>query len=175
MKNVFVKLVVTLTAVSVLAGCANNRGDRRERPELSPERKAELYERFVRRWDINGDQQVTCADVKLQRRALFADLDKNYDEQLTSNEYRFAKFEDKNFLFHLFTDVDTDNSGTVTPIELNNVTHSEFASLDKDGNCIISELEAEVDARNRARDRRDGPGGRERSGRSGGGGRPPRN
>lgn len=169
------RVILAFTTLSLLAGCANNRGERRERPELSPERKAEMYERFVRRWDLNADNQVTCLDVTLQRRALFSVLDKNYDEQLAPNEYRFAKFEDKSFLFYLFTEVDKDTSGAVSLRELDSVTHSEFASLDKDGDCVISELEAEVDSRNRARDRRDGPNGRERGGRGDRESRPPRN
>jgi len=173
MKNIICQCILALITLSLLAGCANNRDDRRKRPELSPERKAELYERFVRRWDLNADGQVTCVDVNLQRRALFSVLDKNADEKLTSGEYRYAKFEDKSFLFHLFTDVDTNTDGTISLMELDGVTHSQFTSLDKNGDCIVSELEAEAEARERARDGREASGGRGKGGRGGRGGQRP--
>lgn len=173
MKNTISQGILALITVSLLAGCAGNRDDRRKRPELSPERKAELYVRFVRRWDLNADGQVTCVDVNLQRRALFSVLDKNSDELLTSDEYRFAKFEDKSFLFHLFTDVDTNGDGAVSLRELDSVTHSQFTSLDKNGDCIVSELEAEAEARERARDGREGRGGKDKGRREGRGGQRP--
>lgn len=169
MKNRFFSSILALTIISVLSACASDRRDKRERPELSSERKAELYERFVRRWDLNADDQVTCVDVNLQRQALFSVLDKDSDTQLTSGEYRYAKFEDKSFLFHLFTDVDVNSSGTISFEELNGVTHSQFTSLDKNGDCLVSELEAEAEARERARDGRERPG---RKGKDGPGGRP---
>ena len=161
----------TLASALFLSACAGGSDRGPKRPELTPERKAELYERFVRRWDLNADDQVTCVDVKLQRRALFSVLDTDPDEQLTSGEYRYAKFEDKSFLFHLFSDVDTDSSGAISLNELDAVKHSQFESLDKNGDCIVSELEAEAEARERARDGREGRGGREKSGRGGRGGR----
>lgn len=156
-----------------LIACAGSNDRGSKRPELSPERKAELYERFVRRWDLNADGQVTCVDVDLQRRALFSVLDKDSDEQLTSGEYRYAKFEDKSFLFHLFSDVDVNSSGAISFEELNGVTHSQFTSLDKNGDCLVSELEAEAEARERARDGREGRGGRGKGGPGGRGDRRP--
>ncbi len=167
MKNSATNIVLALISVCLLAGCANNRDDRREGPKLSPERKAQLYDRFVRRWDLNADSQVTCEDVNLQRRALFAVLDADSDNQLTSSEYRYVKFEDKSFLFHLFSDVDRDSSGAISLSELNDVKHSQFVSLDKNNDCIISEAEAEVEARERARDGRARPEGGGRGGRGG--------
>lgn len=167
MKNSATTIALALISVCLLAGCANNRDDRREVPKLSPERKAQLYDRFVRRWDMNADKQVTCEDVNLQRRALFAVLDTDSDQQLTPSEYRYVNFEDKSFLFHPFAEVDTDKSGAIILSELNDVKHSQFVSLDKDGDCAISKIEAEVEARERARDGRARPegGGRGERGR----------
>lgn len=173
MKNSATTIVLALTTACMLVGCAGNRDARREGPKLSPERKAQLYERFVRRWDLDADRQVTCADVNLQRRALFTVLDTDSNELLTSGEYRYVKFEDKSFLFHLFPDVDTDSSGSISFTELNGVKHSRFASLDKNGDCIISEIEAEAEARERAHDGRARPEDGKRGGHRGRGGERP--
>lgn len=164
-------VALTLASSLCLAACAGRDDGRPKRPELTPERKAELYERFTVRWDFNGDGLVSCADVEFQREQLFTLLDTDTDDQLASGEYRYAKFEDKSFLFHLFTDVDTDSSGSISRVELNRVQHSQFASLDKDANCLVDEEEAAIAARERAREARGE--GANREGRNGrGGGRP---
>lgn len=157
MKNITVACMITL----VLVACAG-RGDRRpERPEPSPERLAEMQQRFLARWDQNEDGVVTCDDVAFERAELFFVLDTNEDEELASSEYRYAKFEDKSFMFHMFSEVDTDTSGAVSLKELQAVTHSQFASIDKDGNCIVSDQEAAMAARERMREAREGADGRE--------------
>ncbi len=170
-------LPITFILAVSLTACAG-RGERgRERPEPSPERKAEMVERFTARWDHDRDGTVSCADVAFQRTRLFAQLDTDTDEQLSSGEYRYAKFEDKGFLFHLFADVDTDLSDSVSLSEFQAVTNSRFASADKDGDCIISPEEAVNAMRVEVRDRRSGEDGArgERDGRSRGRGgqRPP--
>lgn len=123
--------------------------------------------RFMDHWDQNGDGQVTCADVNLQRARLFAQLDVDENEELASGEYRYAKFEDKSFLFHLFTDVDTDKSGAVNLEELQSVIHSQFASMDRDGDCFVTNEEAAAAMRERAREVRSEREGRDGRGRSG--------
>lgn len=150
-----------------LAACAGP-GDRRpERPAPSPERMAEMQDRFLARWDHDSDGAVTCDDVAFERAELFFILDTNEDEELAASEYRYAKFEDKSFLFHLFSDVDTDQSGTVSSQELRDVSHSQFAALDRDGDCLVSPEEAMIAMRENAREERSG----EREGRGGKGGR----
>lgn len=161
--------IITLLSSLCVVACSGPDDRRPPRPELTPERKAELHERFVDRWDFDGDGAVTCADVAFQRNQLFTLLDTNTDDMLTSGEYRYAKFEDKNFLFHLFTEVDTDGTGTISRSELNAVTHSQFVSLDKNGDCVVNEQEAEAAARERARENRS-----EQRGGKGGRGGPPR-
>ena len=159
-KSFSLTLILTLS----LSACAGrDRGP--ERPVLSPERRAELAERFTRQWDHDRDGVVTCADLAFERAVLFTLLDTDNNEELASAEYRYAKFEDKSFLFHLFDDVDTDHSGAISLQELQNVSHSQFASVDRDGNCIVSEEEAVEAAREQARTRREGgdrQGGRDR-------------
>ncbi len=165
MKNLAVACMITL----VLVACTS-RGDRRpERPEPSPERRAEMQQRFLARWDQNGDGAITCDDVAFERAELFFVLDTNEDEELASSEYRYAKFEDKSFMFHVFSEVDTDTSGAVSLKELQAVTHSQFASIDKDGNCIVSDEEAFSAAREKMREDRTGEGREAREGRGGGG------
>lgn len=163
---------LTLILALSLTACAG-RGDRGpERPTLSPERRAELAERFTVRWDHDRDGIVTCADVAFERASLFTLLDTDENKELASAEYRYAKFEDKSFLFHLFDDVDIDHSGSISLQELQEVSHSQFASVDKDGNCIVSEEEAVEAMREQARTRREGgerqgERGRGRGGRGG--------
>lgn len=165
---------LSLVACVALTACAGSHNRGPKRPELSPERKAELYERFVVRWDENGDGGVSCADIEIRRDALFTELDTDTDNLLASVEYRYAKFEDKSFLFHLFADVDSDASGSISRDELHSVSDSLFASLDKDGNCIVSREEAATAAQKQARDER-GKDSEDRGGREGReGGRGPR-
>lgn len=162
---------IMLVSMLCLTACANNRGDRRERPEPSPERKTEIYQRFLTLQDINGDGEVTCADVQRERALLFGLLDADGNKNLVSSEYRYAKFEDKSFLFHTFTDVDTDISGGVSLAELSAVSDSQFTAADQDANCIISKEEAVTAAQDHfqgkpGNDKR--PDGRSRQGGRGG-------
>ena len=160
-------LILTLT----LAACAG-RGDREpERRPLSPEQRTEMIERFTARWDHDGSGAVTCADVAFERASLFTLLDADENEELASAEYRYAKFEDKSFLFHLFDDVDADHSGAISLQELQDVKHSQFASVDRDGNCIVSEEEAVEAMREQIRERRRGEGRGEQGERGRGRGR----
>ncbi len=168
-------VVLALTAACLLAGCAGNRSDRRERPEPSPERKAEIYQRFLTLQDTNGDGEVTCADIQRERVLLFGLLDADDSKSLIRSEYRYAKFEDKSFLFHAFPDVDTDISGGISLAELSAVSDSQFTAADKDANCIISKEEAVAAAQDHFQSKpgsKKRPDGRSREGRRGGGSGP---
>jgi len=172
MTNKKTTALLALATICLLAGCASNRGDRRERPEPSPERKTEIYQRFLTLQDINGDGEVTCADVQRERALLFGLLDVDDNKSLISSEYRYAKFEDKSFLFHAFADVDTDLSGSISLAELSAVSDSQFTAADQDANCIISKEEAVIAARDHFQGKpgsKKRPDGRSREGRRGGG------
>lgn len=161
----------------ILAACAGSQkgpGGRGGAPrEIPSERKAELMGRFLVRWDHDRDGSVTCDDVAFERGKLFTLLDTDGDDLLVSGEYRYAQFEDKSFMFHLFTDVDADSSGTVSRDELTGVVHSQFAGLDRDGDCFVSEEEMLTAARERMRERRRQEGGEGRGQGRGRGQRPP--
>jgi len=163
--------LLVLATAFVLAGCASNRGDRRERPEPSPERKTEIYQRFLTLQDIDGDGEVTCADIQRERALLFGLLDVDDSKSLIRSEYRYAKFEDKSFMFHAFLDVDTDISGGISLAELSAVSDSQFTAADQDANCIISKEEAVTAAQDHFQGKpgsKREPDGRSREGRRGG-------
>lgn len=176
MKPSFTTVFSAILTASMVGACAGpggkgpgrgGPGQRPEhRPEMTPERKAEMFERFTMRWDHDGDGSVTCADVAFERAQLFARLDADKNDGLASGEYRFAKFEDKSFMFHLFSDVDADRSGEISLDELKSATHSRFNSIDRDGNCIVTPEETAAQAGKRLRGPRPkggekpGPGGR---------------
>jgi len=146
MTNKKTTALLALATACLLAGCASNRGDRRERPEPSPERKTEIYQRFLTLQDTDGDGSVTCADVQRERVLLFSLIDSDDSKNLIRSEYRYAKFEDKSFLFHTFTDVDTDTSGGISLAELSAVSDSQFTAADQDADCVVSKEEAVIAA-----------------------------
>lgn len=127
----------------LLMACASNKGpERPEKRQMDPERMERLYNQFVERWDYNEDGMATCDDISVQRARLFKRLDTDESGALTSGEYRYAKFEDKSFMFFALDRVDTNASAEVDLEEFVAVSHSEFLNLDKDGNCAISQREA---------------------------------
>lgn len=141
-------LVLILGASLTLGACANKgpRGPERNRPDMDPEARTErmehIYKQFVSRWDYNEDGMASCDDIKTQRSRLFKQLDDDKDGTLTSGEYKYAKFEDKSFMFFDFLRVDKNASGVIELDELTEVPHSQFLHADKDGNCTISPPEA---------------------------------
>jgi len=142
-------ILILLSASLALGACASKgpeRGARPDRPEIDPEARAErmeqIYRQFVDRWDYNQDGEATCDDIDTQRSRLFRTLDEDKDGELTSGEYRHAKFEDKSFMFFDFLRVDTNASGRVELEELAAVPHSQFLNADKDDDCSISPPEA---------------------------------
>lgn len=170
--NKFSTAIITSLLLTACAGPGGGRPEPQERPEPSPERRAEMTARFLAKWDKNGDDLLTCEDVALERKALFVTLDEDGSETLTSGEFRYAKFEDKSFLFHLFSEVDNDKSGDISVQEMQAVTHSQFEGIDKDGDCLVNEQEIMLAMRNQMRSERAGREGREgREGRGGRGGR----
>jgi len=138
-----VRNLILLSLVAALIGaCASKRGHERQRPQMKPERIERLYAQFVTHWDFNRDKQITCDDINLQRTQLFARLDIDNNGELGSGEYRFAKFEDKSFMFFALDQIDTNASSTITIKEFTAVSHSEFLSIDKNHDCLISKEEA---------------------------------
>lgn len=170
--NKFATAIITSVLIAACAGPGGGRPDRQERPEPSPERRAEMRDRFLTQWDKNSDDQLTCEDIALERKALFITLDEDGSETLTSGEFRYAKFEDKSFLFHLFSEVDTDRSGDISVAEMQAVTHSQFEGMDKDGDCLVNDQEIMLAMRDLIRSERAERQGAERGeGRGGRGGR----
>lgn len=162
-----VKSLIIVSCASVaLAACASNKGpERSERRPMDPEQMERVYNRFVERWDYNQDGMATCDDIAIQRSRLFKRLDTDTNGELSSSEYRYAKFEDKSFMFFTHDRVDTDASTTINVDEFVAVTHSEFLNMDQDGDCLINQREAMM----AMRDLRGG--GSERGSRGEGGGR----
>lgn len=160
-------LVISSTFL-VVAGCASREP---ERPQLSPERKQELYERFVLRHDVNLDRVVTCEDIAISRTRLFTSLDVDGDGSLAASEYRLAPFEDKSFVFYPFEKVDTDTSVLVSKAEFAAVPDSQFGRFDRNRDCTVSVEEAAEATRDQFEERR---GDRRDSGRGEGRRPPPR-
>jgi len=142
---------------------------------MDPERLEQIYSRFVERWDYNEDGQATCEDIAVKRSRLFQRLDEDKDGALSSGEYRYAKFEDKSFLFFPYDRVDMDSSTTIDVEEFVAVSHSEFLNIDKDKDCTINRQEAMMAMRETMGSGREGgrPGGRGKGGKGGRGGPPP--
>lgn len=175
-------ITLALTAAVLFSACASNKPERRQGPggrgpgmEMDPSkmeaRRTELRERFLAKWDHNKDGTVACDDITLSRSRLFRRLDQDNDGALVSAEYRHAKFEDKAFLFYDFLGTDKNGDGLIDVDELIAVPHSQFQSMDNDGDCTITPPEmmaAMREARIGA-----GPDGdqTERKGRGGGKGR----
>lgn len=136
-------------------------------PTEREEKMEKVYRQFVQRWDYNEDGEATCDDVNTQRSRLFRALDEDGNGELTSGEYRHAKFEDKSFMFFDFMRVDTNASGKVELEELIAVPHSQFLNADKNKDCSISRDEVMASIRETMMQRGDGGGNPGRGGRAG--------
>lgn len=170
-------LILLACSAALLSACASNkRPERPEREGRDPGRIEHLYNQFVARWDYNEDGVATCDDIRVKRARLFRLLDEDKDDFLSSREYRYAKFEDKSFLFFPMDRVDSNTSASVDVEEFVAVPHSEFLNMDEDGNCEISQNEAITTMRETMAGQGDGggrgsKGGGGRGGKGGGGGR----
>lgn len=176
-------LLLMFSALSISA-CASHGPDRHKGPrmEMDPAkmeaRREEMQTRFLAKWDYDEDGLVTCDDIALKRSRLFRQLDSDNDGFLTSGEYRYAKFEDKTFLFYDFLTTNKNGDGGVDVDEFVAVPHSAFQRMDADSDCIVSPHEMmaamhETKMGDPDRDRRggkEGRGGRKGRGRSGEGG-----
>ena len=116
-------------------------------PVLNPKQENAAYVRFLKNYDIDRDGEITCADGALKRSKTFAELDKDSNGELDAGEYRFAKFQDRAFLYIELSDVDTDQSLTISEPEFTGVPNSEYLALDGDGNCSVSREEIIAAAR----------------------------
>jgi len=114
---------------------------------MDPQRMEHIYLQFVERWDYNQDGLATCDDLTVKRSRLFKRLDADKSGDLTSGEFRYAKFEDKSFMFFPLDRVDTNASATIEVDEFVAVSDSSFLHTDKDKNCVISRQEAMIAAR----------------------------
>ncbi|MBV1900130.1 MAG: hypothetical protein KUG56_00495, partial [Kordiimonadaceae bacterium] len=72
----------------------------------------------------------------------FGKLDKNRNLALSEQEYRRVNFEDKSFVFHQFSSLDSDASGFIDIKEFTQVSHSEFRGLDQDDDCQLGSKDA---------------------------------
>jgi Ca2+-binding EF-hand superfamily protein len=165
-------LILLGCSALVLAACASKPAPDRHMRPLSPERAEFLYKKYLKHWDLDGNNQVTCNDLRLMRTQLFAKLDENHNGTLDEPEYRFAKFEDKNYLFFEIKQLDTDLSASLDLGEFLTVSHSEFRHYDQNSDCTVSKAEAtrvmSETSRGRGRNREDPDSTGRRGGRSGG-------
>lgn len=144
-------ILSAVVALSV-AACASRKGP--DRPELSPERKQDLYSRALGKWDINNDNVINCDDINILRTELFATLDTDGNGKLTPQEYRYAQFDDKSYQFYTYSAVNKNNSDGIDFAEFAAIRHSEFAGLDRDRSCIVTVEEAAEALRDLFRERR---------------------
>lgn len=134
-------LIILCAAAVTLGACASNKGPERH-PQVDKQRMARLYNTFISRWDFNEDGSATCDDISTQRSRLFRRLDEDQNGQLTSREYRHARFEDKSFMFFTVDRVDTNSNTTIDADEFVAVPHSQFLNMDQDNDCFIDQHEA---------------------------------
>ena len=172
-----IKTVILLICTTALvSACASNKRQGQPRRHMDPVRMERVYIQFVERWDFNEDGVATCDDIGVQRSRLFNQLDGDKNGELTRSEYRYAKFEDKSFLFFPIDRVDTNASATVNVDEFVAVFHSEFLNIDQDHDCQISQREAVVAMRaiqgGETGDKKRKKGGKHGKGKGGGAGFP---
>ena len=135
-------LIFLLSSALLLTACASKKAPDKHMRPVTPKEAEVLYKSFLRTWDFNRSGEVTCDDITLRRTALFYRIDKNHDGELVESEYRFAKFEDKNFFFFPLTKLDKNASASVNLPEFLAVSDSQFQHFDRDKNCTVSKTEA---------------------------------
>jgi len=168
-------LLLLCCTIILASGCAKKNSPEQRFKEMDPAQAERVYQKVVKRWDFNKDGEATCADIDTQRASLFNRLDTDKDGTLTPGEYRYAKFEDKNFMFLDVEQLDHDATTTLNMAEFTAVSHSEFRKMDRDSDCAINKLEAAIAMQNLRRlgegREPDGDGRRDGRRRRGGGDR----
>ena len=112
-----------------------------ELPVLSIEQENQAFKRYLQRLDTDRDGTITCKDAVARRAVTFKMLDKDENGQLDAGEYRFAKFEDQAFRFVDLSEIDTDQSLTISSAEFSSVPMTSFLVIDQNNDCLASREE----------------------------------
>ena len=94
--------------------------------------------RAAQTWDLNHDGKVTCDEWRSYAASLFKEVDTNHDGKLTREE--FAKLQKIDRLFEVanFDYYDVNKQGFVTQADFVDRPNLAFATLDKDGTCVLN-------------------------------------
>ena len=133
------KRLATLVILSSLVTACG--GNKQELPVLTPQQENAAMVRFLERYDTNRDGEITCEDATLKRAKEFDEIDKDGNGQLDAGEYRYAKFQDRSFLYIELSDVDTDQSLTVSQPEFTAIPDGEYVAIDRNRDCITTRPE----------------------------------
>ena len=128
-------LILSISAVFFLAGCASH-GPPRRGEGLQPGAETLL------RYDFNHDGQITRAELEKGIRADFDKADTNHDGHLDENETRAVN--EQRWTQHATGTsplVDWNHDGYVDYDEFAAGPHSLFDDLDTDGNGVLSKEE----------------------------------
>ncbi|GHF23407.1 hypothetical protein GCM10017044_17410 [Kordiimonas sediminis] len=145
-------LLLLITA----SGCASRQEGP---PPLTPEQITQAHDRFLVRWDKNGDGVASCDDIRLIRSVIFNNVDLDQTRTLSETEFRRVVFEDKSYQLLILPDLDKNEDGSLSFEEFNAHPHYQFNYHDNNGDCIVDPEEAGEALRGQRR-----PGRRTRQG-----------
>lgn len=154
-------VVFLFMAAVIVTSCAPKRS---HGPGSGPGNKETMLEAMKERLDADRDGRITCKDVKLKQDKLFAESDVNGDGFLDLEEFSQASWSHPAYARDHLTLYDRSQDGLLSREEFEARRDDRFAAMDLDGDCIVTDKELSESLKARG-----GPG-RQRGGRSPGGG-----
>lgn len=129
--------LIVLLVPAVLAGCAS----KKKAIEFTPEQEKIVIDFLLNRYDVNGDGEIGCVDLQIDRDRVFDGVDRDRSGDLDEGEYRLARFRDESFLFRELSDSDIDENGRLSRAEFRAVTNNSYARLDRNRDCRVDRQE----------------------------------
>lgn len=131
-------IIPMLVAVPLLSSCTGHSGI------VSANNFESGKSLFMTQWDINGDGQVTCIDAAHKQEQKFNKADLNNNGSLDIEEFKQAPWSNTAFAEEHITLFDQDRNGKVSSKEFSERPNTEFAAIDRNQNCIISDREIAI-------------------------------
>ncbi len=140
-KNLLIGKISTffvIATASVLSSCTGHSGI------VSADRLEMGKSQLMTQWDLNRDGKITCLDAVQMQNRKFVKADLNNDGILDIKEFKQAPWSNVAFAEEHLSLFDQDHDTIVSVQEFENKPNTEFTSMDRDQNCVLSDREIAI-------------------------------